>query len=223
VRTVTVRPRVVAVALLVAMLVGAGTRGLLAGASTAPSSARVAARSTTHTDVYGIPDHFAPNRDGAVAAATSDVRQGQLLFDLAASARAPALQAMAASASAAAFVAEQSQALTDLDAIAARGQGTLTWDVTVLATRLDAYTAARAVVSLWRVGVLSIRGLTAPLAEWATVRIEVVWERADWRIWSETQSPGPTPMLHPAETPSTPDQLRAALAGFDRYPAAGPF
>jgi hypothetical protein len=223
VSAVTVRPWVLAVALLVATLVGAGARGLVASPSTEGSWARAAALATVHTDAYGIPDHFAHRRDGAVAAAASDLRQGQLLFDLVESARGPALEAMAASASAPAFVAEQAQALADLDAIAARGQGALTWDVTVVATRLDAYTAARAQVSLWRVGVLSIGGLTAPLAEWATVRVELVWERGDWRIWSETQMPGPTPMLHPAERPSTPEQLRVGLAGFDRYPDAGPF
>ncbi len=220
---ITVRPRVLAVALLVALLVGAGARGLVTGSSASLSPPRVDASRALHTDPYGIPDHFAPTRDGAVAAAVSDVRQGQRLFDLATSAREPALQAMAASAAAPAYVAEQSQALAELDGIAARGQGTLTWDVTVLATRLDAYTPARALVSLWRVGVLAIGGLTAPLSEWATVRVELVWERGDWRIWSETEAPGPTPMLHPAETPSTPEQLRAALAGFARSPDATPF
>jgi hypothetical protein len=221
--TVAVRPRALAAALLTAVLVGAGVRGLLTGSSRprAPSTAGTA--SATHTDAFGIPDQFARSRAGAVTAAASDVRQGQRLFELAASARAPALQAMAASAAAPAYVAEQTQALAELDGIAARGEGTLTWDVTVLGTRVDAYSPTRAVVSLWRVGVLSIGGLTAPLAEWATVRVELVWERGDWRIWSETQTPGPTPMLHPAEAPSTPEQLRLALAGFERYPDASPF
>jgi hypothetical protein len=92
----------------------------------------------------------------------------------------------------------------------------------VLAWRLDAYTPDRSRVSVWRVGVLSVAGLTAPLAEWTTVVYELVWERGDWRIWSETQTPGPTPRGHPSESPSTPDQLRTALAGFTRYPGPDP-
>ncbi len=88
---------------------------------------------------------------------------------------------------------------------------------------LDAYTSSRALVTVWRVGILSISGLTAPLAEWTTDAYELVWERGDWRIWSETQTPGPTPLAHPSETPSTPEQLRTALAGFTRYPGSDPF
>lgn len=94
--------------------------------------------------------------------------------------------------------------------------------MSVLATRIDAYTSSRSRVSVWRVGILSIDGLTAPLAEWTTVAYDLVWDRADWRIWSETQSSGPTPMTHPDEKPSTPDSLRTALAGFTRYPGTDP-
>jgi len=69
----------------------------------------------------------------------------------------------------------------------------------------------------------ALRARTAPLAEWTTDAYELVWERGDWRIWSETQTPGPTPLAHPSETPSTPEQLRTALAGFTRYPGSDPF
>jgi hypothetical protein len=77
-------------------------------------------------------------------------------------------------------------------------------------------------VSVWRVGVLSVAGLTAPLAEWTTVVYELVWERGDWRIWSEAQSPGPTPRVHPVDPISTPEQLTTSLAGFTRYPGPDP-
>ncbi len=107
--------------------------------------------------------------------------------------------------------------------MAARGHGHVTWDVSVLATRLDAYTAPRSRVSIWRVGVLSVAGLTSPLAEWTTVTYELVWEQGDWKVWSETQTPGPTPMGHPEARLSNPDQMEAALAGFTRYPGPDPF
>ena len=75
---------------------------------------------------------------------------------------------------------------------------------------------------MWRVGVLSVDGLTNPLSEWTTVIYELVWERADWRIWSETQTAGPTPTVHPADSPSAPEQLSTDLAGFTRYPGPDP-
>jgi len=51
----------------------------------------------------------------------------------------------------------------------------------------------------------------------------LVWERGGWRIWSETQTPGPSPMPHPEATPSTPEELQGALAGFVRYPGGEAF
>lgn len=89
----------------------------------------------------------------------------------------------------------------------------------MLATRLDAITRHRARVEIWRLGTLSIAGLSAPIGEFTTVAYELVWERGAWRIWSETQTPGPSPMAHPEATPSTPTQWRARLEGFVRYPS----
>ena len=169
-----------------------------------------------------MPVGFSHDRAGALAAATSIVRDGQRIYDLAPEPREAALRTLAAAASADGYVAAQARQLAEFDGIARRGQGPLTWHVAVLATRLDAYTAARARVSIWRIGILSIAGLTAPLAEYTTVIYELVWERGDWRIWSETQTPGPTPMGHPEETPSSPADWDAALEGFTRYPGPDP-
>jgi len=72
------------------------------------------------------------------------------------------------------------------------------------------------------VGGLSVDGLTNPIAGWTPVSYGRGWERGDWRIWSETQTAGPTPTVHPADSPSTPEQLRTALAGFTRYPGPDP-
>ena len=221
--TIPLRARTLVAALLAAALLGAGARGVVAAAP-APARPRTAPSSDPGPRTEGpVPAGFAHTHAGAVAAAATDVRQGQRLYNLPADERVTALRAMASQAAAGTYVAEQSQELAELDAVAARGDGPLTWDVAVLATRLDAYTPSRALVSIWRVGVLSINGLTAPVAEWTTVAYELVWERGDWRIWSDTQTPGPTPMGHPSEPPSTPDQLSSALAGFTRYPGPDPF
>jgi len=221
--TVHVRPRTLTVSILGAALIGAGARGLVTRTAATPRPApRAAADPGPRTDAP-IPAGFADSRAGAVAAATTDIRQGQRLFDMTPDARAAALRAMAAPAAADAYVTEQTQELAELDGVAARGTGPLTWDVAVLATRLDAYTSSRALVSVWRVGILSVSGLTAPLAEWTTDAYDLVWQAGDWRIWSESQTPGPTPLGHPSEAASTPDQLRLALAGFTRYPGPDPF
>jgi len=219
----TVRLRTVLVACLVAALLGAGARGALATAPPAPVRAAGLGTVGPRAQVDGLPAGFARSRGGAVAAATTYVRDAQRLFDLPDVDRTAALRSIASRAATDAYVAQSRAELAELDGIAARGQGPLTWDVAVLATRTDAYTDQRAQVSVWRVGILSISGLTAPLAEWTTVAYELVWERDDWRIWSETQTAGPTPIGHPDDPPSTPEQLQTDLAGFTRYPGPDPF
>ena len=218
------RPRTLALAVLASALLGAGTRGLMTGSASVhlPAATGSSSPGPRFADANALPAGFAHSRAGALAAATTYVRQGQRLFDMTPEQRTAALRDLAARAAADAFVADQTAQLTELDGVATRGQGHLTWDVTVLATRIDAYTQPQARISVWRVGILSIDGLTAPLAEWTTVNYDLVWERADWRVWSETQSSGPTPMLHPDEKPSTPDSLRTSLAGFARYPGTDP-
>jgi hypothetical protein len=219
----TVRPRTALVACLAAALLGAGARGALSTAPPAPQHPTRAGTVGPSTQVNGLPAGFARSRDGAVAAATTYVRDAQRLLDLPDADRTAALRSIASRASTDAYVAQARADLGELDGIAARGQGHLTWEVAVLATRTDAYTNERAEVSVWRVGILSIDGLTAPLAEWTTVVYELVWERDDWRIWSENQTVGPTPLGHPDDPPSTPEQLQTALAGFTRYPGPDPF
>lgn len=212
---VTVRARTLVLGVLVAGLTGAGARGLLVGQP--PSSV---ARSSPTTERVPTDPRAGSERDaaGAVRAAATYVRSGQHIFDLPVDQRDAALRAFAARAAADGYVAQQARQLAELDGIAERGQGALTWQVAVLATRVDAITRHRARVELWRLGVLSIGGLTAPIAEFTTVSYELVWEAGAWRIWSETQTPGPSPMPHPEATPSTPTEWRARLDGFVRYP-----
>ncbi|MEX0664719.1 MAG: hypothetical protein WD598_08105 [Acidimicrobiia bacterium] len=211
---ITLRVRTLVVSVLLAGLVGAGTRGLLTASPvrrTRPEVGTAARLAATQRDGRG-----------AVRAATIYVRAGQRIFELPASERAGALRGFAASSAADGYVAAQTRQLAELDGIAQRGQGPLTWHVAVLATRIDAFTAHRARVEIWRLGVLSIEGLTAPIAEFTTVTYELVWEAGAWRIWSEAQVPGPSPMPHPEALPSTPKEWRTRLDGFDRYPGDEP-
>jgi hypothetical protein len=212
---ITLRLRTLVLGALVAGLIGAGLRGLLLSPSTPPTSDTPAAAPARRPG-------SAHSADGAVAAAATFVRAGQRIYDLPADDRPAALRALAAPSAADGYVAQQIRQLAELDGIAQRGQGPLTWDVAVLATRVDALTHRRARVEVWRLGVLSIGGLTAPLGEYTTVVYELLWEHDGWRIWSETQTPGPSPMPHPEATPSTPTQWQAALTGFRRYPGREP-
>lgn len=193
----------------VSLLVGLGLTGLWHHPNSAPPGTGL-----HDTALQGR----ARTARGAVRAATLYVGLGQRIYDLAPSERPDALRRLAADGAADGYAAEQLRHFAELDAIAARGQGPLTWQVGPLATRVDAFTKSRARVSIWRVGVLSLDGLTAPLAEWTTVTYDLVWAHGRWAIWSESQVPGPTPMGHPEETPSSPQQWRAALEGFRRFP-----
>lgn len=206
---------------LVVGLIGAGARSLLAPG--APES--MSASPSTSTDARitpGASRESGRDATGAVRAAARSVRAGQRVFDLAPDARDAALRELAARAAADGYVAQQARQLAELDGIAERGQGPLTWHVGILATRVDAITRHRARIEIWRLGTLSIEGLTAPIAEFATVSYELVWERGAWRIWSETQTPGPSPMPHPEATPSSPTEWRTRLEGFVRYPGREP-
>jgi len=216
---ITLRLRTLLVGVLVAGVIGAGARSLMTGAPASPSNPTAPRSEPVRAGGHRVSERSAT---GALHAATTYVRAGQRIFDLAPENRAAALRAMAAGAAADGYIAQQTRALAELDGIAQRGHGTLTWDVAVLATRIDAITRHRARVEVWRLGVLSIAGLTAPLAEYTTVTYDLVWEHAEWRIWSESQAPGPSPMPHPEATPSTPAEWRAALDGFVRYPGHDP-
>jgi hypothetical protein len=213
---ITLRLRTLLLGVLVAGLIGAGLRSMLVSAPPEPAAGTAAPGASP------VRHKSARSAAGAVDAATTFVRQGQRIFDLAPDQRGAALRALAARSAADGYVAQQTRHLAELDGIAQRGQGPLTWDVTPLATRVDALTRTRARVEVWRLGVLSIEGLTAPLAEYTTVAYELVWEDGGWRVWSETQTAGPSPMAHPEATPSSPAEWRAALTGFERYPGREP-
>jgi len=222
---VTLRARTLILGAVVAVLVGAAGHGIFSGSTARPASKVVAASATSAGPIEerdGLLVGFAHSRTGAITAATTYVREGQRLFDLPAGERDAALRSIAADGAADGVVGEQTPQLAELDGVAQRGQGPLTWMVSVLATRLDAYTSGRAEVSLWRIGILSVNGLMAPLAEWSTVDYELVWEHGDWRLWSETQVPGPSPIADPNQTPTTPSQWSSALNGFARFPGQDP-
>lgn len=221
---VTLTRRAGLVTLLVVLLAGMALRSCVdsgPGTSHGDAGRGRPASVGPHATSAGMPVGYARSRAGVLAAATTLVRQGQAIFEMDAAARDEALRAVAATQAADVWVAEQHHWLADMDRIAQHSQAPVTWQVRVLATRVDAFTRARARVSLWRVGILSTEGFVAPVATYSIVTDEFVWQDGDWKLWSETQQPGPTPVVSPNERPASPKELHDALDGYEPYPHVG--
>ena len=162
----------------------------------------------------GIPGGFAHSEAGARAAAVAYVLTGQRLLELAPTQVADAIGSMTASASTAAQVADAQRQLSDLRDVLSDGHGPIRYAQAVLAVRMEAYAPERARVSVWSVGVLSRQGVAAPQAGWTTSTFELVWERGDWKTWSETVTAGPAPVLNAGAAPATSEELEQRLSGF---------
>jgi len=162
----------------------------------------------------GMPVGFAQTDDGARAAAAAYVLTGQDLLAMPPTRVGDAITAIAAAASAETQIADAEQQLEQLRAVLAGGNGPIRYLQAVLATRVDAYASERARVSVWSVGVLSRAGAAQPQAGWNISTFELVWERGDWKVWSETITSGPAPALDGGAAPASHDELDRALNGF---------
>jgi hypothetical protein len=173
----------------------------------------------------GIPIGFSHSDEGARAAAVGYVLTGQTLLALAPTEVPDAVRVFAASASADSQVSDAQEQLSQLRAVLADGSGPIRYVQAVMATRVDAYTRARARVSVWSVGVLARVGAAQPQAGWTISAFELVWERGDWKVWSETITPGPAPLLNGAVKPATNVEFDRSLNGFlpwQQSPGAAP-
>lgn len=85
-----------------------------------------------------------------------------------------------------------------------------------VAYRVDAFSPARARVSVWASAVWSITGVGGPSEAWTTTSLELEWIDGDWRLWSLSSKDGPTPATTSGPVAGT-DELIAALAGFSSY------
>jgi len=220
--------RALVIVVAVAVLAGMAAKTLLVRDS--PSSGRAAVAppaggarpaGPTRLDASGLPVGFAHSRAGARAAAVSFVTQGERVLSLAPDAASAFLRSMAARETVAGFVEQQQANFDALRTAVARGSGPTRLRAAVAATRVDAYSAPRARVRIWRVLVLSREGMTTPGEQWATVTYELVWQDGDWRVWSEDDAVGPSPSPT-ADPPASPSRLETTLVGFDPYPPPAP-
>jgi hypothetical protein len=152
----------------------------------------------TYTD--GIPGGFARSADGARAAAVAYVLTGQVLIGQPAATVEAAVRVISATASATRQVTSTARQLDELRSVLAPG--------------VDGFAPDRVHVSVWNVGVLSRVGVASPQAAWAISVFDLVWERGEWKVQSETITPGPAPALNASVAPATSETLAAALDGF---------
>ena len=217
---------IVVAAFLLGLTVGGLLRGHVASHRTPINpAAAVTGRSdgasvATARESNGAPAGFANSEAGAVAAAAAFVTTGQQLLNMDPLAAEDAVRQMAAAASADAQVVETLGKLSAAREVLAQGTGPIVYRQSAIAWKLEGFTPARARVAIWNVSVLSRVGIATPQAGWAISTLDLVWEREGWRIWSETISPGPAPVLDDSTAPATSEQLDAALTGFSDFGAA---
>ena len=167
----------------------------------------------------GVLRGFERSDAGAVAAAAAFVCTGQALLDMDPLSAEEAVRELSAGASADELVRRHLSQLEAAREVLSPGTGPIVFRQSAVAWRVEAYDEDRARIAIWSVGVLSRDGVAPPQAGWSTSVVELVWERDDWRVWGETISPGPTPILDDSDAPSTSAQLDDGLAGFTDFGA----
>jgi hypothetical protein len=166
---------------------------------------------------WGIPVGFARTGDGATAAAVGYVLSGSAFIGMASTQVTDAIELMSADGSASTRLDEARAKLAQLRQVLSGGTGAIRYVQAAMATRVEAFTVDRARVSVWSVGVLSRDGAAAPQAGWTISTFELLWQRDDWKIWSEEIKPGPTPDLNASDRPATAAQLDARLEAFTTW------
>lgn len=162
----------------------------------------------------GMPAGFTRTEAGAVAAAASFITTGQALLDMDSLAAERAIRGMAATGTADTQVRAAQERLVAVRSALAAGSGPIVFRQASIASRVLAWSPERAQVAIWNVGVLSRAGVAPPQAGWAVSTFELVWERDDWKIWSETIAPGPAPVLDASAAPADSQGFAARLDGF---------
>lgn len=86
--------------------------------------------------------------------------------------------------------------------------------------RVSAFTDTDATVLLWRVGLVASSAGVPPQQVWTTETVRLSWEGGTWKVADLTSSPGPTPPLIAAVTPTA--DLATAIPAFEEFTDATP-
>ena len=163
------------------------------------------------TVVAGIPMGYSHDPAGAKAAAAGYTEAYGTLVAVDHAAAVAAKRAMASTATADQLVAAMEARLGPLRQT--WPVGAITYRVAPLAVRVAMDGPDTASAEVWYVGLIGGRGLPT-YEEWVTQSLTLVWERDDWRISAESDSPGPRP--DPGrQSPASAAELEARLVGFE--------
>ena len=214
----------VAAATAIALVAGAALRGAISEpaseTTSTPTDGPTATRGVVRTSatgpkrwIDGIPSGFAHDEDGALAASTTFITLGGSVVNAGPAAVRPVISAISASSTAERRVAETVVALDDLRSRLSGGTGPVVLVQAPVMVRIDDYSDERASITMWTTTVLARRGVADPQSTWSTVTFELVWERGDWRLLSETSIAGPTPDQSSDAVPPSFDEFESALRG----------
>lgn len=219
-RRSTLSNRTVAALALSALAAGMVLQSLVAGHVEAPAPAHVTSLDVEPTGPGpwrfsgGIPSGFSHDEAGAIAAAASYTTTGQILIDLAPTQLPDAIRRYASTATAPEQITQLTIDLAALRQRLAGGHGRTRYLKSVLATRLDSYSADRVSVRVWAVGVLWRSGAADPQADWTTSAFRLVWEDDSWKVETESITSGPTPAPNGGPPPVDASELDRLLDGF---------
>ena len=171
------------------------------------------------TERGGVGVGYTHDSEGAVAAATNVVLTLEQIAQADRSDAVAAYEALAAQ-DAADQLSQQMGAVWDLvrDGVAANGPpgGRLFVRAVPVGHSVIRYSNERATVEVWSLTVVVGIGLARPVSSWETASIELVWEHDDWKVWSATTRPGPTPAWS-ADVATTPEEFLEAMAALEGY------
>ncbi len=176
---------------------------------TPPAPPTGPSRSTTM--VAGIPMGYSHDAAGAKAAAVGFAESYGTIVALDDAGAEAARRAMVADRAADELVAHTRTKLAALRKV--WPVGAITYQVAPLSARVNMDGPDAANADVWYVGVISGVRL-ATYEEWVTQSYRLVWERGDWRMAAESDTPGPRPDV--GQTPrATQAELVSRLAGFE--------
>lgn len=159
-------------------------------------------------------DAAAADTDSAVVAAVRFVCSGQRLLDTSPTALGDAVRSMWSAESADAALDATLDRLSELRDRLGGGVGPTRFRQAALAVRVDSASAARVVVSVWWVGVLSRADAVTPQAQWSMSTVTMVSESGQWKVDAESTETGPLPDHSVDSEPITHAELERRLTGF---------
>ncbi|MDX5569511.1 hypothetical protein PYK79_48325 [Streptomyces sp. ID05-04B] len=175
----------------------------------------------------GVPSGFAHTRQGAESAAANfavalgstgmfhkDSRHGLVdtVYTTAAAAR---LQAAMDQAYSADFLARMG---LDADGNAPKGD-TFVSRVVPVGTTAQSYSAAKAKVAVWYLGLIGMSGTTSTdpvTSSWKTWTFDLQWTDGDWKIVDDAQQDGPAPVPGD-DTAATSDEISKAIEEYGGF------